>query len=210
MHAVSFGKAFLIGFSIAAPVGPIAMLIIRRTLTHGRLAGLASGFGAATADAMYAAVAGFSLTAISSLLIKENLWIRGIGGLLLVFVGLKIIRTPTRHDHDPATGHNGLLWNYASTVLLTLTNPMTIIPYAAAFAAIGANASRTTPPIAGGKFVVGVFCGASCWWLFLTTITCFLGYKLTSKSLRWINLIAGAIILAFGVGAFVTAIVALR
>src|SRR5881409_981452 len=137
-----FVRGVAIGFSIAAPVGPIGVLCIRRTLAEGRLCGFASGLGAATADAVYGCVAGFGLTAVSNLLVSQQTWLRLIGGLFLCYLGVKsFFAGPAQTAAAPKSG--ALAGAYASTFLLTLTNPMTILSFAAVFAGLGLGGGAT-------------------------------------------------------------------
>ena len=136
MDVSLFVRGLVIGFSIAAPVGPIGVLCIRRTLAEGQLYGLVSGLGAATADALYGCVAGFGLTFISAFLIGHKLWLSLIGGLFLLYLGIKTLLSKPAEDAAKAEG-KGLFRAYASTFLLTVTNPMTILSFAAIFAALG-------------------------------------------------------------------------
>ncbi|MBM5805898.1 MAG: LysE family translocator, partial [Candidatus Verstraetearchaeota archaeon] len=129
-------RGLLIGFAIAAPVGPIGILCIQRTLAKGRIYGFASGLGAATADAIYGAVAGFGLTFISDVLINQQLWLRLLGGAFLLYLGTRtILSKPSKET--PQTANKGLAADYTSTFLLTLTNPMTILSFIAVFAGLG-------------------------------------------------------------------------
>ena len=129
-------QGVLLGFSIAAPVGPIGVLCIRRTLAEGRLTGFVSGLGAATADAIYGLVAGFGLTFVSSLLVGGQFWMRLVGGAFLCYLGARTFLAKPAQRTASATG-SGLLGAYASTLVLTLTNPMTIFSFAAVFAGLG-------------------------------------------------------------------------
>jgi len=105
-------KGLIIGFSIAAPVGPIGVLCIRRTLTGGRASGLVSGLGAASADAIYGCIAGFGLAFISNFMISQQAWLRLIGGLFLCYFGLKTLLTKPAEQAALAEG-NGLIGSYA-------------------------------------------------------------------------------------------------
>jgi threonine/homoserine/homoserine lactone efflux protein len=136
MDITDFLRGLLIGFSIAVPVGPIGVLCIRRTLTQGRLSGLLSGLGAATADAVYGSIAGFGLTFISSLLVDQAGWLRLIGGAFLCYLGVKTCLTPPAAETANSSAY-GLWGAYASTVFLTLTNPATILSFVAVFAGLG-------------------------------------------------------------------------
>ena len=146
MHIVFFLRGLIIGFSIAAPVGPIGVLCIGRTLTQGRISGLISGLGAATADALYGSIAAFGLTFISTMLINQQGWIRLIGGIFLCFLGIKISLSSPARQAARVKGHS-LVSSYASTFFLTLTNPMTILSFAAIFAGLGVGSENSKLPI---------------------------------------------------------------
>lgn len=189
-----FLKGLAIGFSIAAPVGPIGVLCIRRTLADGRTAGLASGLGAATADGVYGCVAGFGLTFISDKLISQQLWFRLIGGGFLCYLGLKTLLARPAEQAAPA-GSDGLIGAYISTFFLTLTNPLSIFAFAAIFAGLeGASGNY----VSAGALVLGVFIGSALWWLTLSTGVSLFRTKVTPHGLRWVNRISGLIITGFG------------
>jgi threonine/homoserine/homoserine lactone efflux protein len=189
-------KGFLIGLAIAAPVGPIGVLCIRRTLADGRLAGLFSGLGAATADAMYGCVAGFGLTFISSFLVSQQTWLRLLGGGFLCYLGIKtFLAKPAEKPVE--TKNTGLLGAYVSTFFLTLTNPMTILSFAAIFAGLGLGNIQGDYLTAAG-LVLGVFAGSSAWWLILSGAVGLFQAKFTPQALRWVNRASGMIILGFG------------
>lgn len=189
-------RGLIIGFSIAAPVGPIGVLCIRRTLAEGCASGLVSGLGAATADAIYGSIAGFGLTFISSILIRQQVWLRLIGGLFLCFLGLKTFLARPAEVAASAKG-NGLLSAYASTFFLTLTNPMTILSFAGIFAGLGVG-STSGNYVSAGVLVLGVFIGSALWWLILSSIVGIFRRMCSSHRLRWVNRISGVIITAFG------------
>jgi len=159
-------KGLVIGFSIAVPVGPIGVLCIRRTLAEGRASGLVSGLGAATADAIYGCIAGFGLAFISNFLVSQQVWLRLIGGVFLWYLGLKTLLVKPAEQASLAKG-NGLVSAYATTFFLTLTNPMTIISFAAIFAGLGL-ASTSGNYVSAGVLVLGVFIGSALWWLILS------------------------------------------
>jgi threonine/homoserine/homoserine lactone efflux protein len=185
-------QGIIIGFSIAAPVGPIGLLCIQRTLTEGRTAGFISGLGAATADAVYGCIAGFGLTVISSLLIDQQDWFRLIGGLFLVYLGVKtFLKKPAREAVE--TKGYGLASAYGSTFLLTLTNPLTILSFAAI---IMANASVSGS--SASLLVLGVFIGSALWWLVLSGGASLLRSRFDPQWLGWLNKISGLVIAGFG------------
>ncbi|MRS02224.1 LysE family translocator [bacterium] len=195
-------KGILIGFSIAAPVGPIGVLCIRRTLADGRAAGLLSGLGAATADALYGCIAGFGMTLISSFLVNQQSWIRLIGGAFLCYLGVRtLLAKPTQKSAE--IKNRGLLSSYASTFFLTLTNPMTILSFAAIFAGLGL-ASVKSNYASAGILVLGVFCGSAAWWLLLSGVVGFFREKFSIDAMLWVNRISGMIILGFGAFAIVS------
>ena len=189
-------KGVIIGFSIAAPVGPIGVLCIRRTLAEGRLSGFLSGLGAATADATYGMIAGFGLTSISNFLIGQQIWLRLIGGFFLCYLGIKTFKTTTL-DETISSKKQGLLGNYFSAFLLTITNPMTIISFAAVFAGLGIGTLQTNY-FSSLVLVTGVFFGSGLWWLTLSTLVYGLGKRFDTKGLIWVNKASGVIILIFG------------
>lgn len=204
MDIVFLLRGLIIGFSIAAPVGPIGVLCIRRTLAEGRASGLVSGLGAATADAIYGCIAGFGITFISNFLVSQQGWLRLLGGTFLLYLGLKTLFTKPAEQAAVAE-ETGLIGSYASTLFLTLTNPMTIISFAAIFAGLGlANTSANYG--SAGILVLGVFIGSALWWLVLSGSVGILREKINFHGLQWVNRISGLIILTFGLFALVSAL----
>ncbi len=188
-----------VGFSIAAPVGPIGALTIRRTLAQGRLIGFLTGLGAATADAAYGAVAAFGLTLVTDALLAQEQWLRLGGGLFLLYLGIQTFRArPAPLEQTPAA--RGLLAAYASTFLLTLANPTTILSFIAIFAGLGPTGTGGDYARAG-MFVLGVFVGSTLWWLLLSTGVGLLRGHLDQAALHWVNRVSGVIIAAFGMAA---------
>jgi threonine/homoserine/homoserine lactone efflux protein len=192
-----FIRGLIIGFSIAAPVGPIGILCIRRTLSEGRASGFLSGLGAATADACYGCVAGFGLTVISAFLVGQRVWIQLIGGIFLLALGLKTLRSAPAEPAANAPGR-GLGASYVSTLFLTLTNPMTILSFAGIFAALGI-ADTNGNLSAAALLVLGVFIGSAAWWLVLSGGVGLVRDKLPTGALGWVNRLSGMILLVFGI-----------
>jgi len=196
----SFVSAMAVGFSIAAPVGPVGLLCIRRTLRHGMAYGLASGSGAAIADAMYGSIAAFGLTIISSALMRWTGWIELIGGFLLVLIGIYAM---VRHkvsgpgDEDPGN----MLRAFLSTLFLTLANPVTILVFVAIFSALGL-ARPGEDRVHASILVGGVFAGSFMWWTILSGLTHRMRHLLPDRVQKWTNLISGALLAGFGVAAF--------
>jgi threonine/homoserine/homoserine lactone efflux protein len=198
MDAFFFLKSLFIGFVIAAPVGPIGVLCARRTLLHGRRAGFFSGMGAATADAIYGFIAAFGLTFVSGFLVEYQSWLRLIGGALLVHMGVKAFRAlPVKKCELPRSARH-YAGMYSSTFFLTLTNPMTILSFAAVFAGFGLAGIKGSA-LSSGILVLGVFLGSALWWLFLVVLFSLYGRRYHSHELVWVNRVAGAIITASGV-----------
>ena len=188
-------KGLVIGFSIAAPVGPIGLLCIRRSLADGRQVGLAIGLGAATADAAYGCVAGFGLTAISSFLIGQRFWLGLLGGIFLCYLGTRTFFSRVAQQEATLRAQQ-IVPAYVSTFLLTLTNPMTILSFLAVFAGLGLGASPNYR--AASALVFGVFLGSAMWWLLLSSGVALLQSRIDSAWMQGINRISGLIILAFG------------
>jgi threonine/homoserine/homoserine lactone efflux protein len=194
-------KGLVIGLSIAAPVGPIGLLCIRRSLEQGRVAGLATGLGAATADAAYGCIAGFGLTAISGFLLAHAAWLRLGGGVALCALGIRtFLSRPAQREAQMQT--DSLLSNYLSTLLLTLSNPMTILSFVALFAGFGLVASPSYA--AAGLLVAGVFIGSGLWWLFLSISVASIRHRLGGRWMQAVNRLAGAAIVGFGLYALWT------
>jgi len=195
-------KGLLLGFSIAAPVGPIGVLCIRRSLAEGRQVGLATGLGAATADGMYGAVAAFGLTAVSGFLVAQKFWLGLIGGLFLCYLGVRtFISVPA--DNAAASRGAGLAAAYGSTLVLTLTNPMTILSFVAIFAGLGFGAAAGYASAAA--LVAGVFLGSALWWLLLSTGVALFRSRVGDAWMRSVNRLSGTVILLFGIYAMTAA-----
>lgn len=204
MESELFIKGFIIGFSIAAPVGPIGILCIQRTLSEGNIQGLVTGLGAATADAIYGFIAAFGLTFISNFLVEQSLWFRLIGGLFLCYLGIKAFLSKPQ-DQVLSLGNRTILSAYGTTFFLTLTNPMTILFFAGVFAGLGL-VSESIVYTSAGLMVIGVFIGSGSWWLILSGATSILRNRINDQKLTWINKISGLVILVFGVAAILSGV----
>lgn len=196
MDIAFFLKGLLLGFSIAAPVGPIGVLCIRRTLSGGFLTGLLTGLGAATADGLYGAVAAFGLTSVSAFLVNQQVILKLVGGAFLCYLGLRTFFARPSETAD-SSSPRGLSGAYASTFFLTLTNPATIFSFAAVFVGLGLGANRA--PGDATLLVLGVLVGSALWWLLLASGMSLLRSRLDYRWLRWINRFSGAIITGFGI-----------
>lgn len=197
-------RSLIIGFTIAMAVGPITLLVVRRTIEHGGVYGLVSGFGVAAADATYGAVAAFGLTALTSLLVSAHTLLGIVGGAVIIVIGLRTMATrPSGPAIDAA--RPGLLAAFASIYALTMTNPLTIVLYAGIFAAIGLGA--------GGGFLdaaiatSAVLLGSGLWWVVLCSVVAWVRGRVSARVLVWVNRVSGAALVVFGA---VAAIAALR
>jgi threonine/homoserine/homoserine lactone efflux protein len=198
---ISLLRGVVLGFSIAAPVGPIGVLCIKRTLADGRWVGLATGIGAAFADGLYGALAAGGLSWLTDGRIGQKLWIQLVGGLFLLYLGVSTFLA--RPAERPASFRGaGLLGAFASAFLLTLTNPMTILSFVAVFAGMGLGAGER----GAVALVVGVVLGSAVWWLTLSAVVGSLRNRFDTRALVWVNRVSGLVIAAFGV----TTLVSLR
>ncbi|MCA9926682.1 MAG: LysE family transporter [Anaerolineales bacterium] len=191
-------RGILIGFAIAAPVGPIGLLCIQRTLAKGWRYGFVSGLGAASADAMYGMIAGLGLTAVSGFLVQQQTWLGLVGGLFLCYLGIKTLLAKAESAAATANNRQGIVGAYLSIFALTLTNPITILSFIGIFAAMGLGAEEIEAKTAV-LFILGVFTGSATWWLILSSAATLLRQRLQPIHFRWINRLSGVIILTFGV-----------
>ncbi len=197
-------KGLLLGLSIAAPVGPMGVLCIRRTLANGMLNGFFTGLGTALADAVYGAIAGFGITAIASFLLDNSTFLRITGGLFLLYLGYNTYTSRPAVQEAQAHSKN-LAGAFFSSFVLTLSNPMTIISFAAVFAGLGAGST-------GGNYadaaalVAGVFTGSLLWWFILSSTVNMLKTKFNQARMRWVNIASGIVIAAFGVASLISTI----
>lgn len=204
MEPTLFLRGLVLGFTIAAAVGPISLLCIRRTLVEGRLVGLVSGMGVATADATYGAIAAFGLTAITDLLVDWRRMLGLVGGAFLLWLAWRTFRSvPGEAATGGANGRRGLPGAYLSTLGLTLTNPMTILSFAALFIGLGVTAGDAA---GAALLTLGVFAGSAGWWVVLVTAVGAFRSRLTPTGLRRVNIASGLIIGAFAVVAIASAV----
>jgi threonine/homoserine/homoserine lactone efflux protein len=197
MEVWTFIRGMGLGLAIAAPVGPIGLLCIRRSLTQGQWIGLATGLGAATADGLYGCIAGFGLTAVADRLVDQAPLLGRLGGLFLCYLGVTTLRSNPATEAANVTSR-GLWGAYVSTLVLTLTNPVTILSFMAMFAGLGLVGSSPTGT-AALALILGVFLGSALWWFCLSWGVTLFSQKLTPPRLKWLNRLAGAAILSFGV-----------
>jgi threonine/homoserine/homoserine lactone efflux protein len=189
-------RGLVLGFAVAATFGPIGLLCLRRTIASGFGIGFASGLGAATADAAYASLAAFSLSAITGMLVDQIVWLRLVGGLFLIYLGARTLRARPARSRSGTATPRGIIEGFASTLMLTLSNPMTILSFVGIFAGLGLGSVEGGS--AGAVLVVGVFVGSAAWWLLLAACASQLRERLTPRVFRAVNVASGALIVAFG------------
>jgi threonine/homoserine/homoserine lactone efflux protein len=202
MDLTFLARGLAVGFTVAAAVGPISLLTIRRTLAHGRIYGLVSGLGVALADASYGGIAAFGLTAISSVLVGARVALGLVGGIFLVGLAMRTIRARpaavAETDDRP-----GLAGAFLSLYGLTMTNPMTILSFAGIFAGLGLAGFGG---VEAALLTLGVFLGSGLWWVGLTAVVARLRERVTPRALGWVNRVSGAVLLGFGVVAILVAL----
>lgn len=188
-----FIQSFVIGLSIAAPVGQIGVLAIQRTLQFGRAAGLATGLGAALADGVYGAIGAFGITVLMHALIAQRVWLAGIGAVLLLAMAWRIARQPPRERRDGEAARAPLVRLFAGTFMLTLSNPTTILSFLAVFGAL----AGATAPTAPWLMVAGVVIGSALWWLLLSTAVGAVRHRFDARWQRAVNLLSAAVLAGF-------------
>jgi threonine/homoserine/homoserine lactone efflux protein len=199
-------RGFALGFAIAASPGPIFFLCVRRTLVWGRLTGLFSGFGVATVDGFYAAVATFGVAALTTAFVAGRRPLAVVGGVILVALGIRILLERVRSVDSPrpeVTGR-GLVAAYLSTVGLTITNPTTILSFAALAATLGLGTSGSI--LKPTVVTLGVLFGSAAWWILLVLATSLLRTRVTPPVLRGLSVFSGAAIVLLGILAVISAV----
>ena len=197
-------RGFILGFTIAAAVGPISLLVIRRTLAEGRLYGLVSGLGVATADATYGAIAAFGLGALTDALVNARQVLGLVGGAFLLWLAWQTIRSTPTEAATVTPGRRGYAGAYLSILGLTMANPMTILSFGALFAGLGVTRGATGDAT---LVVLGVLLGSTTWWVVLTTVVGTLRARVTPAWIHRINLVSGCLIGAFAIVAISSVLV---
>ena len=206
MSLIVFFKAMAAGFAIAAPVGPVGVLCVHRTLTKGRLHGVISGLGAAFADTIYGAIAALGISFVSDFLFDHQVWLRLGGGSLMVLIGIRMVTGHLRAGRTAKSSNAGSLFgDCASAFFITLTNPITIVSFAAVFLAVGITGGTDTLTGAG-VLVLGVFAGSSLWWMVLSSGVGLFRNAFTDTYLRRMNYISSGVIIVFGLGVMISLI----
>ncbi len=202
MSIVFLIKGILLGIAIAAPVGPVGVLCIRRTLRYGRFSGFCSGLGAAVADTVFGVIAAYGLTFVSDFLVARKIWIHLIGSIFLITLGLRtFFSTKVKIQTTPMI-HKNLLADFVSAFFLTLTNPLTVFGFLAIFAGMGLGKTGAHEYMDAFWLVCGIFIGSCIWWLILSEGITFFRERISEKIMLWVNRCAGTLIIAFGIFVF--------
>jgi len=195
----------IVGVAVTAPLGPLGILCIQRTINRGMLSGLITGVASAFADIMYAIIAGFGVSVIAEFLEANQLVIRIIGGIIVTFLGVRIyMSNPAKQFRRQKTQKRTYISDFISGFLITITNPIVIVVFGAVFASLGLD------KIESGKSVIitiiGVFTGAIAWWVSLTVLVNIFRDGINLRKLWWINKITGAAVVVFGIGIIISAL----
>jgi threonine/homoserine/homoserine lactone efflux protein len=208
---IFFVKGIVAGFAVAAPVGPVAVLCIRRTIVHGLMSGVATGMGATFADVFYGVVAAFGISFVADLLSENQMGFRLVGGTILVIMAVRMARAghpePAVRDTDRDTGSgvSSRVGDFFSALIITGTNPITLIAFGVVFTAIGvATASENVEGAVA--LIAGVMVGAAAWWFSLAGLTALFSRFVGTFPVLWVNRISAIIVLACGIIALIGAV----
>ena len=194
-----FLKGIILGLIVSAPLGPLGILCIQRTINRGFLSGLVTGIAAAMADLLYALIAGFGISVIATFFDENQIAIRIIGGIIVIFLGIRIyISNPAKQFRRQKTQKRNYISDYISGFIITTTNPMVIVIFGAAFASLGIGEAEYNKSIA--ITITGIFTGAISWWISLTVVVNIFREKVNLRKLWWINKITGVLAILFGLG----------
>lgn len=201
MEYILFIKGIIVGISTSAPLGPLGILCIQRTINKGIFSGFITGIGAAFADIIYASIAGFGISIIADFHREYQIFIRIIGGVILLIVGIMIFRSnPIKQIRQQNT--QNYFGYFISSLFITITNPITIVVFGAVFASLGLDEVSTMNPII--ITLIGIFSGALLWWLSLTITVNIFRNKIRLRNLWWINKITGILVSLFGLAVFLS------
>jgi threonine/homoserine/homoserine lactone efflux protein len=198
MELSPFIQGIIIGLTLAVPVGPISLFCIRRSITDGRLHGIVSGLGVATADSLYAAVAVLGLTAISGIIVAQQTFFRLFAGLVLIAVGVKVfLSVPAEPGEN--SGHESYKKDYLSMLAIALTNPLTILFFIVVLPGFGIALGGSSL-FNSAEFVLGIFSGSVAWWIILCGAVGTVRSSMSTLTLQRINRASGLLIVCFGIG----------
>ncbi len=201
-------RGIIIGIAVAAPIGPVNLICIHRTISRGRINALMAGQGAAVGDSVFAIIAAFGLTAIAGFVTNWQVPIQIVGGIILVGMGIQtLLSDPTKAVAEQDDTTLDLVKAIISTFTLTITNPATLFGFAAIFAGVGGIVSGDTGEKSADYgyaaiLVVGVWMGSTLWWVFITNLAALLRDRAEQGWLTVVQRVSGLIILGFGLVVF--------
>jgi threonine/homoserine/homoserine lactone efflux protein len=205
MDVSLFVQGIIIGLTLAAPVGPLALICIQRTVTEGRLHGIFSGIGVATADSFYAAVTFLGLTVISALIIAQQYLFRFLAGVVLILIGIRVfLSIPSAITAK--TEHETYLKDYLSMVALAIANPLTLVFFLIILPGYGVVIHGTSF-LSAAEFVAGVFFGSTVWWVVLCGSIGSVRSRISAENLGRINRVSGLLISCFGAGVLILLVI---
>ncbi|EFN90385.1 translocator protein, LysE family [Prevotella amnii CRIS 21A-A] len=191
-------KGLLIGIIASAPMGPVGILCIQRTLNKGRWYGFITGLGATLSDVIYALIVGFGMSFIMKPLSNPSYQfiLQMVGSILLLFFGIYcFISDPTKNMHKSGKSKGSILHNGLTAFAVTFSNPLIIFLFMATFAQFAfIQPAHTFEMIAG---FIAIPIGAMMWWYGLTWIISKIKGKFNKKGIIIINKIIGAIVILF-------------
>ena len=202
-----FLKGIVVGVVIAVPVGPVGVLCVHRSILEGKLAGFVSGLGAATADAIFGIIAAFGLTFVADWLMSYEQWLRGAGGCYLLYIGGRAFAAEPPTELESEDNPETLLRDFASTFVLAVINPITILAFLGIFSVLGLSGADATFARAA-MMVLGVWLGSLLWWLTLTFGLGSLFRSFEARHLKWINHASGIILFLSGAGQLAAPLIA--
>lgn len=186
------------GLLVAAPVGPIGILCIKRSIVQGRTSGIVSGLGAASADLIYGMIGALGISGLAAFLSGYKAWIQLIGACILIVIGFNMYRSSAATDHGERPRPTSLLRSYLSAFLMTLSNPMTILLFIGIISSAGLVAGHGSP-VRIIALLVGIFLGSALWWVLLCTLSGSVRDRLRPSGMRWVNRISGVAIMALAI-----------
>lgn len=211
MGATLFFNGLLIGIIASVPVGAIAILTVQRTLNTGLIAGFVVGFGAAIADLIYATIAAFSISFITDFLFANRIFLGILGSLFLLIIGYRIFFTDTVKEfrRQKAFSKRALANDFFSSLVIALSNPITILGFGGVFASLGVihKANSTAHLVI---LLAGVFSGAILWWFSLCSGVEIFRRKINLRKIIMINRVTGTIIYILGIGLIIGIIFSTR
>lgn len=199
-----FIKGILIGLIFGVPAGVIGALTIKRTLSHGAFAGLASGLGCSAADLLYSCVSIFGLTLISDFMLKYQSIISIAGGIFIIIMGLSII-LKKQASVSENTDASRIVSFFASSFIIAITNPATILTFMLAFSIFEVETVKNATQ--GIQLAAGIFLGACLWWFTIVAVVRLFKKRMTDIWLSRINRILGALIIVFGIVVMIKAVI---